>query len=66
MGYDRYPECLVDEKTQFLADKMARGMRLFFTHGPDCALADVARDKYHTANEQPKLELAQIRGPTNL
>lgn len=69
MGYDRYPECLIDEKTQFLADKMARGVRLFFTHDPDCALADVARDergKYHTANEQPKLQQEPVRGPTNL
>jgi glyoxylase-like metal-dependent hydrolase (beta-lactamase superfamily II) len=39
MGYDRYPERLVDEKRRFLEDKIARGVRLFFTHDLDCALA---------------------------
>jgi glyoxylase-like metal-dependent hydrolase (beta-lactamase superfamily II) len=39
MGYDRYPEQLVDEKRRFLEDKIARGVRLFFTHDLDCALA---------------------------
>jgi glyoxylase-like metal-dependent hydrolase (beta-lactamase superfamily II) len=29
MGYDRYPEMLVDEKRRFLDDKLARGVRLF-------------------------------------
>jgi glyoxylase-like metal-dependent hydrolase (beta-lactamase superfamily II) len=39
MGYDRYPERLIDEKRVFLADKIERGVRLFFTHDLDCALA---------------------------
>ena len=39
MGYDRYPEQLVDEKRRFLDDKIARRVRLFFTHDLDCALA---------------------------
>ena len=38
MGYDRYPEQLIDEKQRFLEDKIERGIRLFFTHDPDCAL----------------------------
>jgi glyoxylase-like metal-dependent hydrolase (beta-lactamase superfamily II) len=44
MGYDRYPELLIDEKTRFLDDKLARGVRLFFTHDAECAMASVMRD----------------------
>ena len=44
MGYDRYPELLIDEKRAFLEDKLARDVRLFFTHDVDCASARVARD----------------------
>jgi glyoxylase-like metal-dependent hydrolase (beta-lactamase superfamily II) len=44
MGYDRAPERLVDEKRALLEHALARGLRLFFTHDPACALADVARD----------------------
>ena len=44
MGYDRYPELLVDEKSRFLEDKVSRGVRLFFTHDAECAMASVARD----------------------
>ena len=39
MGYDRYPEQLIDEKRRFLEEKIARGVHLFFTHDLDCALA---------------------------
>ncbi len=39
MGYDRYPERLIDEKRRFLTDKIARGVRLFFTHDLTCAVA---------------------------
>lgn len=58
MGYDRYPELLIDEKRAFLEDKLARGVRLFFTHDPGCALAAVARDdkgRYGTRDEQAAL-----------
>ncbi|HJT96842.1 MAG TPA: MBL fold metallo-hydrolase, partial [Rhodanobacteraceae bacterium] len=44
MGYDRYPELLIDEKKAFLEDKLARGVRLFFTHDTGCAIARVTRD----------------------
>jgi glyoxylase-like metal-dependent hydrolase (beta-lactamase superfamily II) len=58
MGYDRSPELLIDEKREFLDSMRARGVRLFFTHDPGCALAAVARDqsgRYGTADEQPTL-----------
>jgi len=44
MGYDRYPELLIDEKAALLADLVARRGRLFFTHDPDIALSRVAQD----------------------
>lgn len=58
MGYDRWPEKLIDEKRAFLEDKLARGVQLFFTHDHDCALARVTRDergRFGTADEQRKL-----------
>ena len=41
MGYDRYPELLIDEKRELLNDLMRRDVRLFFTHDAECALARV-------------------------
>ncbi len=43
MGYDRYPELLIDEKRRFLEDKIARRVRLFFTHDLECAVATPVR-----------------------
>jgi glyoxylase-like metal-dependent hydrolase (beta-lactamase superfamily II) len=58
MGYDRFPELLVDEKRVFLEDKLARGVRLFFTHDPACAMADVSRDaagRFGTVNDRAEV-----------
>lgn len=44
MGYDRYPERLIDEKQALLTELVARGGRLFFTHDPAIAIATVTRD----------------------
>jgi len=58
MGYDRYPELLIDEKSALLADLLARHGRLFFTHDPVIALGRVARDgkgRYHTVDEAPSI-----------
>jgi len=46
MGYDRYPELLIDEKRRFLEDKLARDVRLYFTHDPAVAMARPARDEH--------------------
>jgi len=46
MGYDRYPELLIDEKRRFLEDKLERGVRLFFTHDTSVAMASAARDEH--------------------
>lgn len=59
MGYDRNAELLIDEKRSFLEDKLARNVHLFFTHDPDCALAQVTRDekgRFGTAHEQGELK----------
>ncbi len=59
MGYDRFPERLIDEKQAFLQDKLERGVRLFFTHDPDCALAAVSRDdrgRFATVQEHPTVD----------
>jgi len=58
MGYDRNAELLIDEKREFLEDKLARNVHLFFTHDPGCALAQVTRDakgRFGTAHEVPAL-----------
>jgi glyoxylase-like metal-dependent hydrolase (beta-lactamase superfamily II) len=58
MGYDRNAELLIDEKREFLDDKLARNVHLFFTHDPECALAQVTRDakgKFSTAHEVAEL-----------
>lgn len=58
MGYDRYPELLIDEKKAFLEDKLARNVRLFFTHDSDCAMASVTCDdsgRFGTVDERATL-----------
>lgn len=45
MGYDRFPELLIDEKTALLADLLARAGRLFFTHDPQVAVCGLVRDE---------------------
>src|SRR3546814_16605585 len=44
MGYDRNAELLIDEKRAFLADKLARNVHMFFTHDPEVALVQLARE----------------------
>ncbi len=45
MGYDRFPELLVQEKAELLSDLHARGGRLFFTHDPEVAMVQLIRDE---------------------
>jgi glyoxylase-like metal-dependent hydrolase (beta-lactamase superfamily II) len=45
MGYDRFPELLIDEKQALLADLVERDGRLFYTHDIGVALSRVARDE---------------------
>ncbi|TAK37917.1 MAG: MBL fold metallo-hydrolase [Lysobacteraceae bacterium] len=65
MGYDRNAELLIDEKREFLEDKLARNVHLFFTHDPGCALAQVVRDergRYGTTHEVAELRARVLPG----
>ncbi len=58
MGYDRFPERLIEEKQALLADLHGRGGHLFFTHDPTIASGRIARDdrgRYHTVDERATL-----------
>jgi glyoxylase-like metal-dependent hydrolase (beta-lactamase superfamily II) len=44
MGYDRYPEMVIDEKRQLLENLESRGGLLFFTHDPDVPCGRLQRD----------------------
>ena len=44
MGYDRFPELLIDEKTELLVDLVQRGGFIFFTHDPVVAMAKISTD----------------------
>lgn len=41
MGYDRFPELLIDEKSQLLGDFAAKGGYLFYTHDSQWAMSRV-------------------------
>ena len=59
MGYDRYPEQLIEEKQALLTDLAARGGRLFFTHDPTIAIGTVARDergRFHIVDDRALLD----------
>ena len=63
MGYDRNAELLIDEKRAFLEDKLARNVHLFFTHDPQCAMAQVVRDekgRFATAHEVGELKARSL------
>jgi glyoxylase-like metal-dependent hydrolase (beta-lactamase superfamily II) len=66
MGYDRYPELLIDEKQRYLEDKIARGVRLFFTHDLTCAAAlpvRMAEGRYGVTNEQAAFDGEHLERP---
>jgi glyoxylase-like metal-dependent hydrolase (beta-lactamase superfamily II) len=45
MGYDRFAELLIEEKTRIFSELLQRKGRLFFTHDPEVSLARLARDE---------------------
>ncbi len=44
MGYDRYPEMLIEEKQRLLDSVIDRKGRLFYTHDHEIAMSRVSRD----------------------
>jgi glyoxylase-like metal-dependent hydrolase (beta-lactamase superfamily II) len=64
MGYDRAAELLIDEKHEFLDDKIERGVRLFFTHDHEVASVTPVRDergRYGTTDPQRELRAEELR-----
>ncbi|MDP1834503.1 MAG: MBL fold metallo-hydrolase [Chlamydiales bacterium] len=45
MGYDRYPEKLVDEKRRLLEELIQRNGKIFFTHDPEIPCASIQQDE---------------------
>jgi glyoxylase-like metal-dependent hydrolase (beta-lactamase superfamily II) len=60
MGYDRYPERVVDEKSSLLSDAVSRRVWLCFAHDPSIAAGSVARDdRGHFVVGQTRAELVR-------
>jgi glyoxylase-like metal-dependent hydrolase (beta-lactamase superfamily II) len=57
MGYDRFPELLIDEKQALLTELAERGGWLYFTHDAEIAIARVTRqgDRFATADATDEL-----------
>jgi hypothetical protein len=58
MGYDRYPELLIDEKKALLDRIVAENGWAFFTHDPNVAAARIEKDakgKYGTKDARAVL-----------
>lgn len=58
MGYDRYPELLIDEKQALLTQILADDGTLFYTHDPGVAASKLGRDaagKFSAAGATPAL-----------
>ena len=45
MGYDRYPELLIDEKERILSRILAEDGLAFYTHDPVCAASRLGKDE---------------------
>lgn len=61
MGYDRFPELLIDEKEKLLTDLVSRDGRLFFTHDSKIALGKVSRnEKAQFMVEQTMQDVIQL------
>jgi hypothetical protein len=55
MGYDRFPEHLIEEKASLFRDFIAREEYLFFTHDPEVSAARLTES---AGRFQPSHELA--------
>lgn len=59
MGYDRFPEQLIDEKTQFLERVLTENLRLFFTHDTEISVANVHQDNGRYSIYNPIKQLSE-------
>lgn len=61
MGFDRFPELIIEEKQMLLTDLLARNGRLFFTHDPKTAMGELVQDmkgKFSVDNQRSALKAA--------
>ena len=59
MGYDRFPEQLLDEKVTLLSKMVRNNGRLFFTHDSEIAMSRVViddRGRFGTTSNEPHLQ----------
>jgi len=59
MGYDRFPELLIDEKTEFLNQHKQQNHRLFFTHDPNIAVVNIELEKNRFSTKSEIKEFIQ-------
>ncbi|MGK5093567.1 MBL fold metallo-hydrolase [Deltaproteobacteria bacterium TL4] len=69
MGYDRYPEKLIDEKHQLLKELVKEGAWVFYTHDPEVSISKVhyseETHKYaacQTSTQFSRISLTQAEG----
>ncbi len=63
MGYDRFPELLIDEKAALFPAWLERRTRLLFTHDPSCAACRLSREegtRYSAVEVEPRLEGVEL------
>lgn len=61
MGYDRYPELLIDEKRKLLAEVFERNGRLFFAHDPKYACCGLEKnERGQLVHKDPVETLANV------
>ncbi len=61
MGYDRYPELLIDEKAKLYQDAVKEGWWVFFTHDPKTVMAHVRQDaKGRFEPFEPQAQVAHV------
>jgi len=46
MGYDRFPEQLIDEKQRFLSEVVKQDLRLFYTHDPEVVASHIQQQDH--------------------
>lgn len=59
MGYDRFPEMLIDEKTRLFERALPENWLLFFTHDPEVAASRIhlsAKGRYEPIEDQKLLQ----------
>ena len=59
MGYDRFPEQLIDEKSEFLQQIVDNNLRLFFTHDPIYSAANIKQTDGRYAVSDPIKQLKE-------